>query len=148
MNRRLIVLVVGTVATLMVVGCAKAPDQEIAAAKAAVAAVQAVEADKYLPEEARALQDSLAAALAVVEKQNGAFAMTRDYNGATQSLQALTVRAAAAQQNAVAAKEKAKVDCDSAVVKAQAALTGVRDLLLKAPKGKEGKEAFWQCLKS
>jgi hypothetical protein len=67
-------------------GCAKAPNEELAAAKAAMKAAQVAEADKYMPNNFQNAQQALATAEAEIVLQNNTFALSRTYKKAKQLL--------------------------------------------------------------
>lgn len=137
-----IALVVGAVVGLMLAGCAKAPQVEIDAAKAAIEAAKTAEANVYVAESFASAEKSLADAMAEVEKQNAAFAMSRNYAQAKTLLAAAATQAQAAQTASDAAKQAVKAEAEGTLATVQTALVEARKLLDKAPKGKEGKEAL------
>lgn len=99
-------------------GCAKAPMQEIAAAKASVDAAQAMKADVFASEQFIAAKGYLDAAMAEISAQNAKSPLSRNYENSIKMLKE-TVAAADAAKNAVTAN-KAKALAD---VKASLALT-------------------------
>lgn len=135
------VLVVVFAMTLMM-GCAKVPQQELDAAKAALDAAKAVEADRYAPELYNAVKDSLNAINAEVEKQNSKFALFRSYSKAKTMLAAALTAANTAKDTAVANKEKVKAEATDLLAKVGPAIDDVKKLMKKAPRGKEGKAAL------
>jgi len=143
MVRKYFILSLGVILMLALVsGCAKAPQQAVDAAKAAVEAAKQAEADRYFPDEFKAAQDSLNAALAEIETQNSKFALTRNYDKAAKLLESATTLANSAAGNVVAKKETVKTEAQQLLVDLQTALTDAKALLKKAPKGKEGREAL------
>jgi len=138
----LIVSVVAIGTSLLFVGCAKPPQQELAAAKAAVEAAQAVSADKYAAQDFSAVQDSLAAAVAEIKKQGAASALTRKYDKAKKLLDYVIATAPKVTEKATEEKATVTADAESALAKATAAVAEVKDLLKKKPaKGKAAKAA-------
>ena len=129
-------------AAVMFVGCAKAPSAEVEAAKAAVEAAKTAEAEMYVADQFKAASDSLNAGLAEIEKQNAAFALTRNYEAAKKTLAGAAAAAQAASAAAVAAKETVKAEVTTMLDSTKASVVAAKDLLAKAPKGKEGKEAL------
>lgn len=122
------------VALIGLIACAKPPQQEIDAAKAALNAAKQAEADVYAPESLNAakqkekqLDDELAA------QQNKFF---KSYKVATQLCSELKAAAEKAKADAVAGKEKAKADAEAAISAAEQAITTATEDLKKAPKGK------------
>jgi hypothetical protein len=67
-------------------GCAKAPDKELAEAKAAIKAAMDVEADKYMAKNFQNVLKGLEAAEAEIAKQKNSFFLSRNYTSATQLL--------------------------------------------------------------
>lgn len=124
------------------VGCAKAPQEAIDAAKAALEAAKSMEADRYAAEQFTAAQDTLDAALAEIDKQNGKFALTRSYGSAAKLLASATTTANAAKDAAVANKAKMQAEAQQLLADAQAAITAGKALLKKAPRGKESRAAI------
>jgi len=143
MVRKYFVLGLGVILMLALVsGCAKAPQESVDAAKAAVEAAKQAEADRYLSDEFKAAQDSLNAALAEIETQNSKFALTRNYNKAAKLLESATTLANSAATNVAAKKDAVKAEAQQLLTDLQTALTDAKALLKKAPKGKEGREAL------
>jgi hypothetical protein len=128
--------------SLMMIGCAKEPVQELSAAKAAVASAKAAQADIYVAREFAAVQDSLGAAEAEIARQKAASGISRNYDKAKATL--ASVLALAAPLNAKAIEEKAKVqaDADKAAAKLTSSVSEAKGLAKKAPKGKEAKALF------
>ena len=140
MSLKSLVTVIGCSAMVgLLIGCAKVPQAEVEAAKAALSQAKAAEADVYVAAQYTAAQDSLNAAIAAIEKQKSAFALSRTYEPAKATLKAVTTLAVQAQNSAASAKELAKNEAAKAIADAQAAVTNAKDLLKKAPKGKAGK---------
>lgn len=126
-------------------GCSKQPTEEVNAAKSVVDSVITEGAEKYAPEEAKKINDDLAAAMTEIKAQDGKF--FKNYSKAQEMLikvqadannlkAGLAAKKEEAQNNAAAAFEAAKVSIDEAKV-----------LLAKAPKGK-GSQADIEAMKS
>lgn len=130
------------IAGLFFASCSKAPEVELASAKTAVETVKTSEAERYVPAEFKALQDSLNVAMLEIETQNAKFSLFRNYKKATASLLAVTSMSETVKQNAETRKEEVKNQAQQALAEATALVTEVKDLLASAPKGKEGKEAL------
>jgi len=142
LSKNLLLTVVTVVLLMLVIGCAKPPQQELDAAKAVLTAAKDAEADRYMPAEFNAAQDSLNAAMTEIETQKSKFALTRNYGHAKQLLDAATKAATAAKDNVAAKKEEVKAEAEKLVADADAAMAEATALLKKAPKGKEGREAL------
>lgn len=138
--RRLWAVAVLLLGVLMVsVGCAKRPDAEVAAVKAAVGEARNAGAPEYVPDAFKAVESSLQKAQEEVKAQDDRFVLFRSYNQATQSLARVKADAEKVKADAAAAKEKAKAEAEAARKEAQEALDAAKAALAKAPKGKGSK---------
>jgi len=145
MRSKTFLAVVALLFTLaLIAGCAKAPQEVVDSAKAAVEAARAEGADRYLPELFNAAQDSLNAAMAEVEAQNSKFALTRNYDRATALLNAALTAANSAKDGVAAKKEEVKAEAQNLLTSAQAAVEETKKLLPKASKGKDERAALEQ----
>jgi len=138
--RKLIAVVVPLIFAVLIAGCAKAPEQELSTAKAILDSARTAEADKYVTAEFNAAHDSLNAAIAEIEKQNTGGALTRNYDKAKAMLASASSLAKSAQSKAE--KQRMQAEVDTLLGKTSAMITETKDLLSKAPKGKEGKAAL------
>jgi hypothetical protein len=86
-------------------GCAKAPDKELAEAKAAIKAASDAEADKYMAKNFQNVLKGLEAAEAEIAKQKNSFFLFRKYTNATQLLKKTTVLAKEITREAPGAKQ-------------------------------------------
>ncbi|MCB8995437.1 MAG: hypothetical protein H6538_07510 [Bacteroidales bacterium] len=127
---------------VLATGCQKAPQAQMDLAKAAVDSAKTAEADKYIPAEFNAIQDSLNMAMTSIETINSQSFWKRNYKTAAAQLDAVVVAANNAVSNAVAKKAEVKAHCETALTEAAALLAEDQALMLKAPKGKEGKAAL------
>lgn len=80
--RLISVVVAGACISGLFSGCVKAPDQELAAAKAAIKAAQDVEADKYMPNNFQNVQNALSSAEAEIQIAKSKFILSRNYGRA------------------------------------------------------------------
>jgi hypothetical protein len=131
------------VAAVLAVGCAKPPQQEIDAVKAALTAAEQSEAPKYAAESWDKAQQAMNAVNAELEAQNAKFALFRSYTKAKQLIADATTAANAAKDAGIAGKEKAKNDATAAIDAAKAALTGAETLFAsveKCPRARGAKE--------
>lgn len=128
----LLVLVVAFLA----VGCAKPPQQELDAMKAALAAAEQAEAPKYAAADWDKAQQAVNAANAEVEAQNAKFALFRSYTKAKQLIADATAAANAAKEAGIAGKEKAKNEARAAIDDAKASLTTAQEALAALEKCK------------
>lgn len=130
------------IAGVLFTSCAKAPEVEITNAKAAIEATKATEADRYVPAEFKALQDSLNVALLEIENQNAKFALFRSYKKAAATLNNVMTLSEQVKSNAATRKEEVKAEAQQSLAEVTTLVTEVKELLAKAPKGKEGREAL------
>jgi hypothetical protein len=139
-----ILLSVLTLGLLVVIatGCQKAPQAQMDLAKAAVDSAKVSEADKYIPAEFNAIQDSLNMAMTNIETINSKSFWKRNYKEVSAQLDAVVAAANTAAANAVTKKAEVKVKCEASLSEASALLAEDQALILKAPKGKEGKAAL------
>ena len=137
-------MVVGLVVLAFLVGCASKPTKEIEDATAAVKAVIAEGLDKYAPEDAKKLNDAVAAMDAELKVQEGK--TFKSYDKTKQMLADISKMAAEMKAALPAKKEAAKQAAVAAVDAAKAAAEEAKTLLAKAPKGK-GTAADIEALK-
>ena len=138
-------LVVGLllVAAVLAVGCAKPPQMEIDAVKAAMTAAEQAEAPKYAAEAWDKAQQAMNAVNAELEAQNAKFALFRSYTKAKQLIADASNAATAAKDAGIAGKEKAKADAQAAIDAAKAALDGAAAMFAsieKCPRARGAKE--------
>lgn len=108
-SRKVNLIVAGTCVVYLFCGCAKAPDAELAEAKAALKAAQDAEADKYMTKNFENVQKVVEEAEKEVAKQKSSFFLTRKYTrvtklltSATEIAKEITVDAPKAKENIVA----------------------------------------------
>lgn len=112
-------------AALLAGACAEPPQQEIDAAKAALAEAEAAEAEAYAPEVLQSAQQAMDAVQSELDAQQAKFALFRSYNAA----QELASQAQAKAQEAVAAAEEGR---QQAMEEAQAAVESAQATLAQA----------------
>lgn len=78
-----VMLLLGVLAMMLIVSCAKAPEEAIQKATAALEAAKTAEADIYAPSAYQMASDTLTAANVAKEEADGKFALTRSYAKAT-----------------------------------------------------------------
>jgi hypothetical protein len=132
---------------VLVTGCAKAPQEEVTAARTVLDSVMVAEVEKYAPESYKAAKDSLNAALAEIETQNSKFALTRKYSKAEAQLQASQEIARRAAAEAVATKARMKAEAEDMMAQMQAGIAEAQTLIAQAPKGK-GEAAALEAIKA
>ncbi len=111
---------------LLISGCAKPPTMEIDAAKAAIQAAKAAEADIYAASEFGAAQKALADAEAKVTGKQYELAKTAALKAKKE--------ANAAKSSAGLSRANAKAKSEQALAGAKAEVAGVRELIANAPK--------------
>ncbi|HBR22039.1 MAG TPA: hypothetical protein DD713_05655 [Nitrospiraceae bacterium] len=137
-------LLLGLIAAALLAGCGKQPTQDIDAAKAAVDTV-AVDAEKFAPEDAKVIKDSLQAAMDEVKTQDGK--TFKNYDKAKDMLTKVKSDADALKTAIPQKKEAAKNNAISAQDAAKTAAEEAKKLLAKAPKGK-GSKADIEAMKA
>jgi hypothetical protein len=124
---------------VLMVGCAKVPQEDIDAAKAAVQAAKDAQADKYANADLQAAEDLINQVNTEVETQNAKFALFRSFDKAKELCTQAKAAGEKAKQSAIAGKEAAKKDAEASLAAAQSAVTAAKEILAKAPKGKDTK---------
>jgi hypothetical protein len=127
---------------VLALGCAKAPQEQVTTTRSVLDSVQVAEVEKYAPEQYKAAQDSLNAAMAEIEKQNSKFALTRKYSRAQTQLQSAQALARTSAEQAVANKARIKAEAEDMMTQMQTAIAEARTLIQQAPRGKEGAAAI------
>ena len=135
-------LLVFGLAVVMMLGCAKAPQQAVDAAKAALEAAKTAEVDRYFADQYNAAYDSLSAALTEIETQNSKSAISRNYSKASALLASVTDTLNELMPQVEAKKEEVKVMVDSLQAKVKDELAATKKLIAIAPRGKEGSAAL------
>jgi hypothetical protein len=139
MKKNLIVFALAITGLLMG-GCAKVPEAEIAATTAAIEKAKLAEADVYLQAEYSALQDSMGAINAEVEVQKSK--LFASYTVVKEQLAALQVRSAEVEVNAGVRKQEITAEVNALYTQLQTLAAENLALTEQAPKGKEGKAAI------
>ena len=126
--------------TLIFSSCAKAPQAEMDAAKAALEQAKVAQADIFLETEFVAIQDSVNKAATEIQSQKSK--VFGNYKGAKQTLENVNTQAA----DLVEKTEVRKQEVKNEVVATQAEIVSLMEennkMVEIAPKGKEGKEAL------
>lgn len=124
----------GLVLLLMFTGCAQQPAQEINAARSAVDAAIAEGAEKYAPEDAKRLNDSLNIAMGEVKSQEGQ--LFKNYTKTREMLAQVKADADAVKAGLAPKKEEAGKQALAARDAAMSAVEGAKSQLSKAAKAK------------
>jgi uncharacterized protein YpmB len=127
-------------ATIIFTSCAKAPQAEIDAAKAALEQAKTAQADLYVEADYLAVQDSLNAVMVEIEAQSSK--LFKSYGNAKEKLVVISTQATELVAKTDVRKEEIKTEVATAEAATLALIEENNQLLTKAPKGKEGKEAI------
>ena len=130
-------VILGLVAAFILSGCAKPPTQDINDSKALVEAVTNADTNTYASEELAKLNSDLTAALDEVKIQDDKW--FSNYDKAKTMLTALKPEAENIKTVAAQRKEEAKNNAIAAQTEAMSAIEAAKELLAKAPTGKETK---------
>ena len=142
MKKGLLKLVAFSVLVVSLASCAKAPQAEIDAANVSIEAAKTAGADRYAPESFNAASEALKTSLTAVEEQNAKFALFRNYDASKTTLASVSTLATKAVEETAAKKESLKAEVNQAIIDLNALIVADKELLAKAPKGKEGKAAL------
>jgi hypothetical protein len=122
---------------LLVLGCAKAPTDKLAAAEQAVNEARTAGAADYMAEDFAKIEGMLANAKTEISQQNDKVAVLRDYEKAEQLLVAAQTESARVMGEVGKKKEEVKVAAIQAHRDAQGAVKTAQQLVAKAPVGKD-----------
>jgi cytochrome c1 len=136
MRKMKIVMPLILVGLAMVLGCAKPPQAEIDAAKAAIQAAVDAGAGDYAAASLRDAQNSVAQLDAEVQAQAKKFALMRSYKQAATLAANSKAAGEKAKADAEAGKAQAKADAEALLAQAKTALDEATAALKAAPKGK------------
>ena len=140
--KNLLKLVAFSVLVVTLASCAKAPQAEIDAANVAIEAAKTAGADRYVPESFNAASEALKSAVTAVEEQNSKFVLFRNYDAAKTTLASVNTLAGKAVEETTAKKAALKAEVTAALAEIATVVASNKELLAKAPKGKEGKAAL------
>jgi hypothetical protein len=151
MRKNMIVGVMLLVVAVIAVGCAKPPQQEIDAAKAALAAADQSEAPKYASADWDKAKQAESTYNAELEAQQAKFALFRSYTKAKQLIADAQNAANAAKDAGIAGKEKAKNEATAAITAVKASVESAKTLVAdlekcRRPKPKDFKKD-WELKK-
>jgi hypothetical protein len=120
---------IGLIALFFVSGCSKQPLQEINAAKTAVDSIISEGAEKYLPDDAKKLNENLNRAMDEVKVQDAK--IFKNYSKAKEMLLNVKTEAEELNSKLPAKKEEAKKDAIAAIEAAKAAMDETKALIAK-----------------
>lgn len=139
MKKNLLFVIASVSLMLIFAGCAKLPQVEIDAAKAAIEEVRAAQADVYLPGEFSAINDSLRVALEKVEAQKGK--LFKSYKKVKLQLVNIPTMAATLKANTETKKAEVKAEAETILAAVTAMQLENNTLAAKLPMGKNEREA-------
>jgi len=128
-------ILISLIVIFLIAGCSRQPLQEINAAKAAVDFVISEGAEKYLPDDAKKLNDNLNKAMDEVKVQDAK--IFKNYGKAKEMLVNVKAEAEAINSKLPAKKEEAKKGAFAAIEAANTAMDETKALLAKGLKGKD-----------
>jgi len=131
---------------VLMVGCAKPPQDSINAANSALDAAKPMASD-YAPSSLQAAEDAQAALNAELKAQEAKFSLFRSYKKTDELTADLKAKADKAAADAASGKEQAKNEATTAINDATTAVTDAKAMLDKAPKGK-GTAADLEAMKA
>ena len=137
MKNRFFLVVATVAAVVLMTSCGKVPQADIDAANAAISAAKTAQADIYLPGEFAALNDSMTVITQRVEAQKSK--LFKNFKEVKVQAGALTTLAGQIATNAAVKKDEVKVEAETMLATVKTLLADNQALILKAPKGKEGK---------
>ena len=137
--KKVIKLVTLSILVVTLASCAKVPQVDIDAANVAIEAAKNAGADRYVAASYQAAVDAQKSGLAQVEEQNAKFALFRNYDVAKTTLTSVTTLSNKAVEETTARKEALKAEVTAAIAELTTTIEADKELLKKAPKGKEGK---------
>ena len=135
MKQNIRYIVISLIAMVFITGCSKQPLQEINTAKAAVDSIISEGAEKYLPDDAKKINDDLNKAMDEVKAQNAK--TFKNYENAKKMLAAVKTEADTINAKLPAKKDAAKKDAITAMEDAKIAMDAAKTLFEKASKGKK-----------
>ena len=137
MERKTRYLVLAIALGIMIAGCSKPPTQDLDAASASIKDLTNAGAEKYAPEDLKKLNDQVAAANDEIKSQEGKY--FKSYDKAKEMLTKVKADADALKPTLAAKKEEAKKTATAAQDAAKTAVDEAKNLLVKAPVGKESR---------
>jgi hypothetical protein len=132
---------ISLVSLLILISCAKVPQAEVDAAKLSIEDAKKAGADRYAPASFQTAIYALRSGLAPVEGQNAKFSLFRNYDAAKTTLSSVTPLSNKAVEESTARKEALKDEVTVAIAELTATIAADKELLAKAPMGKEGRLA-------
>jgi ABC-type transporter Mla subunit MlaD len=138
MKQNMRYIIISIFAIFLITGCSKQPLQEINAARSAVDSVISEGAEKYLPEDAKKINDAFNKAMDEVKAQDAK--IFKNFDKAKEMLAAVKTEAGVIAANLTVKKEEAKKDAIAAIEDAKTLLDTTKELLEKNS-GRKGSKA-------
>ena len=137
MKRTALLLTLAASVMVLAVGCAKPPQDDIAATQAEMDKARQAQAETWAPNELKAADEANNAAQAEINAQNDKW--FKNYDKAKELLAKAKEDAAKASEAAAANKEQAKKDAEAAIAAADTAVQTAEAALKVAPVTKDSK---------
>ncbi len=137
-NKLFLAIATVAVAALMA-SCAKVPQEALDAAKAALETAKTAQTDVYFPAEFAGLNDSLTVTVMLQNIETQKSKSAKDFKAIKVAAEGIALKAAELSGNVEAKKAEVKAEAETMMAGAKTLLDEAKALLLKAPKGKEGK---------
>ena len=139
-NNFFVGLTVLGLSALLLTSCEKVPQVEIDAANFAITEAKTAGAETYVHDSYVALQDSMNAVMVSVETQKSKF--IKNFTTAKELLAGVSQFAQEVKQQTENRKIELKAEIESVINEAEALVKSNGELILQAPKGKEGATAL------
>jgi len=120
--------------------CSQLPQAEIDAANAAIEQARTAGAEIYVHDQFVALQDSMNNVMISIESQESN--LIKNYSTAKEGLAGVTQFAGEVGMQAETRKEELKIEIQNTIAEVKTLIETNRQLILEAPKGKEGTSAL------
>ena len=128
---------IAVIPILVLVGCAQAPSENVAATEKALNDARAAGAPNYMAEDFAKVESMLTNARTEIAEQDSKFGFLRDYGKAEQLLASAQNEATRVAADAAKKKEEAKQHALLAQQAAQDSVRTTQDLVARAPVGKD-----------
>lgn len=139
-NKFLLGLMALGLSSLIMVSCSKLPQAEIDEAKAAIENARNAGAEMYVQENFILLQDSMNSVMAGIEAKKSKF--LKNYSKSIEKLAGVKAFAEQITQQTETRIVEIKSEIQATVAEAQALVESNKNLILEAPRGKEGTSAL------
>lgn len=140
MKRKLMSFIAVLGLAVILASCGKVPQAKIDATVAAIDSVKAIGADVYVPEAFKAIQDSMNVVNQVVEVNKSK--LFKSYKKADKMLDVVSQMVADTKVKTEAKKAEVKAETEKLIVDVKALIEENSKMMLKAPRGKEGRMAL------